>query len=129
MGAYLTAALVACGLYYYATHVFQFDDLLAKAKSNPSASWAPTVDYYAGLVYLQRADYGKCQVAFTQLLTDAATSQYAEKGLVHQEDCAEYNHDWDTAKAAVETYQVQFPKGKDADIMAKRLEMLKYQHP
>ena len=129
MRTYLIVVAVICGLYYFFTRHFEFHDTLALAKSHPAAHWAPSVDYYVGLCYYQRADWPNAQEAFTQLLTDYPTSHYTPKALVYLDDAAEYNHDWDTSKAALSRYLEEFPDGKDYEVMQKRMEMVKYQHP
>ena len=121
--------LALYGAWYYASRRFEFHDTLTYAKKNPQAHWAPAVDYYVGLVYYQRARYDKAQEALTQLLTDYPTCQYAASGLVHLDDVAEYNHDWETARAALKRYVEEYPQGHDIEVMRKRLELLNYQHP
>jgi hypothetical protein len=129
MKTYVFIVLAIWGTYYYTTRYVEFGDTLALVKKNAYSAWALAVDYYVGLAYHQRADYPKCQVAFTQLLTDFPTSYYVPNSLFRQEDCAEYNADWETAKIAAARYIDENPNGQYGQIMKSRLEMLKYHHP
>lgn len=129
MKKFLVVILLLYGAYYYASTHFKFEDTLVYAKKHPEAKWAPAVGYYVGMVYYQRGDYERSQQAFTQLLTDFPTCHYAPTALVRLDDSAEYNHDWETAKAALTRYAEEYPKGKDIELVTKKLEILKYQHP
>ncbi|MBI3553990.1 MAG: tetratricopeptide repeat protein [Elusimicrobia bacterium] len=126
---YLLILLGLYGAYWYVAQHYEFHDTLVYAKKHPQASWSQPTEYYIGLAYYQRADYQKSQEAFSQLLTDFPTGQYEAPGLMHLEDSAEYNHDWETARTAAKQYLDDFPNGKDIEIMRKRMEMLNYQHP
>ena len=105
-----------------------YDKLLDVAKKNPSASWAPRLDWTVGMFCYQRSDYPNAQKAFTQLLTDYPTTQYAPKALFRLGDAAEGNGDWHTAREAYSRYIEEFPQGEDAAIMRKRLELINYHH-
>ncbi len=121
---------VLYGAFYYASNHYKFDDTLVYAKNHPEASWAPSVDYYVGLVYYQRSEYPKAQAAFSQLLGDyGATNYYGVKALPLAEDSAESNRDWDTARQWDQAYIDAYPNGRDIELMRKRLELLNYQHP
>ena len=116
------------GGFYYVSKLYKFDDNMAYVKGHKGASWAPKANYYIGVIYYQREDYPKAQEAFTQLLTDYPTCQHAAKGLVYWEGAAEYNHDWGSARTALDRYIEEYPDGEDIDLMKKRSEMLKYRH-
>ncbi len=126
--AFIVFALLYGG-YYYASNRYEFHDTLVYAKQHPDPKFAPAIDYYVGLVYYQRTDYGKAQEAFSQLLQDYPTAQYIPKALLRLEDSAEYNHDWATAKLAANQYVDDYPNERDIELMKHRLEMLNYQHP
>ena len=126
---YLLIIVVFWGIYYYASQRYHFHDALAFAKSNPQASWAPTVDYYVGTAYYMRNEHAKSEEAFTQLLTDYPTCQYAPKALVKLDDSAEENRHWEIARDALKRYVEDYPDGPDIQWARKRLEMLNYSHP
>lgn len=125
---YLLIILGLYGAYWYVAKHYEFHDTLAYAKSHPGASWAPTADYYVGLVYYQRGDFPNASEAFTQLLTDYATSQYRERALFYNEDAAENNKNWDAARTLAQQYIEDFPNGKDIELARKRLELINYHH-
>lgn len=117
-------AALAYGAYWYASRHYRFDQTLAYAKKNTGKSWAPAAEYYTGLVYLHRAEFPKAQEAFTQLLTDHATSQYAPKALLRQSEAAMENRDWETAKLAADQFLRDYPDHPGARLMEKRKETL-----
>ena len=116
--------LLIGGLWWYATHRFNFSDAMAYAKKNPTASWAPGVEYSIGLVYYQRADYPKAQEAFTQLLTDFPTGQYQARGLLRLSEVAEDNRDYETAKETLDHFLADFPDHPERAMAQKRRELL-----
>lgn len=128
MRTYTIIVLTILGCYYYVSRKVKLEEPLAYAAKYKDKSWAPAADYYIGLAYYQRSDYPNAQIAFTQLLTDHATSQYAPRGLMFLADAAEGTNDWDSAKAAMVRYLDEYPEGKDKDRAAKKLEMLRYKH-
>ena len=121
--------LVVWGAFYYVGHHYDLNDTLKWAKKNRQSPWAPKVDYYVGLIYYQRSQFGPAQEAFTQLLTDFPTAQYAPKALIRMADAAESNLNWEAAKGALSRYLEEYPEGQDLEIAKKRLDILKYQHP
>ena len=126
MNKFLIAIGLLYGTYWYAkTHV-KLDDALVYVKKNPQASWAPAADYYVGVVYQQRGQYGKAQEAFTQLVTDYSTSTYAASGLRRLSAVAEENRDWPTAKQSLERYIEEFPNNKEIDHVRERWELIKF---
>ena len=114
------------GYYYFSRHV-SLDSSLKYVAQNKGASWAPRANYTIGFLYYQREEYGKAKEAFTQLLTDYPTGQYAAQGLFYLEDSAESVRDYPTARMALDRYLEEFPEGKKIEIMRKRSEMLRYQ--
>lgn len=128
MRNYTLIVLAIFGCYYYVTKKVKLDEPLAYASRYKRKSWAPAADYYIGLAYYQRTDYPHAQAAFTQLLTDHATSQYAPRGLMLLADSAEGTQDWTAAKDALARYLEEYPEGKDKDRAVKKLELLRYKH-
>ena len=122
----LVVAAVLYGTYWYASRRFDFHDTLVYAKKNPGKAWAPAADYYVGLVYYQRAEYPKAQEAFTQLLTDHATSHYRAKALLRLSEVAENNRDYPVARESLERFLEEFPKDPGARVAEKRLELVKF---
>ena len=112
------------GVWWYASHKFNFGDTLEYAKKNHGASWAPSVEYSVGMVYYQRADYPKAQEAFTQLLTEYPTGQYEERTLLRLSETAEKNLDFDTAKQTIEQFLTEFPDSPDRYMAERRKELL-----
>lgn len=117
---------VLYGTYWYASNHFNFSDTLVYAKKNPSASWAPAVDYYVGLVYLQRDEYGKSQEAFTQLLTDYSTGPYTSRGLMRLSQVAIHNRDWPVARQSLERFIQEFPDHPERPIADQRWDFVKF---
>ena len=117
-------AALAYGAYWYASRHYDFDQTLAYAKKNTAKEWSPAVEYYVGLAYYHRAEFPKAQEAFTQLLTDHATSHYAPKALVRQSEVAMENRDWATAKMAVDQFLQDYPDRPEARLVEKRKELL-----
>lgn len=117
---------VLYGTYWYASRHYNFADTLVYAKKNPQAKWAPAADYYVGLVYFQRAEYGKAQEAFTQLLTDFSTGPYTAKGLMRLAASAEENKDFEVARQSLTRFLEEFPDHKDKKIAERRLEYIKF---
>ena len=116
--------LAASGVWWYASHRFNFSDAMSYAQKHPNASWAPAVEYSVGLVYYQRSDYQKAEDAFTQLLTDFPTGQYEARGLLRLSEAAEENRDYTTAKETVARYLEEFPDGPDRRTAERRKELL-----
>ncbi len=117
---------VLYGTYWYASNRFNFADTLVYARKNPQASWAPAADYYVGLVYFQRAEFGKSQEAFTQLLTDYSTGPYTSRGLMRLSQVAMENRDWEVARQSLQRFIEEFPEDKDKRIAEQRLEYIKF---
>jgi TolA-binding protein len=115
------------GYYYFSKHV-SLDSSLKYVAQNKGASWAPRANYAIGFLYYQRDDHDKAKEAFTQLLTDYPTCQFAARGLFYLEGAAENIRDYATARASLDRYLEEFPEGKHIEIMRKRSEMLRYQH-
>lgn len=120
----IIAAALLYGGYWYAKRHYDFDAVLRYAKTHPSPRLAPAIDYYVGLAYYQRAEFEKSQEAFTQLLTDHPTSQYAPKGLLRLSEVAAERRDWDGARAALNRFKEEFPDHPQRDMADKRLELL-----
>lgn len=128
MKKYLLAVALLYGVCHYGAKYLKFDDTLKYAKQNKASDWAQPTDYYVGVIYYQRSEYPKAQEAFTQLLTDFPTGQYAARGLIMLSDAAQYNRDYETAKASLVRYIEEFPEGQDIVIAKKNLELIRYQH-
>lgn len=126
MKKWIVVFAVFYGVYWYASNRFDFADTLVYAKKNPQASWAPAADYYVGLVYMQRAEYGKSQEAFTQLLTDYSTGPYTDRGLLRLSQVAMENRDYETARQSLTRFLEEFPQHKERNIAEKRLEYIKF---
>jgi len=125
---FLVLVLVLGGGFYYLTRSASLDSGMELVARHKDATWAPRANYAIALVYHQRGEYPKSQEAFTQLLTDYPTCQFAASGLFYLEDAAEYNHDWDTVKSALDRYASDYPDGPDFMLMQKRREVLRAQH-
>ena len=124
---WMILALVFAG--YYIGRNFDLPEPLAFSRAHSNPTLSPALDYYAGMVFYQRAEYPRAQKAFSQLLEDYPTAQYVPQALIRLEDSAEYNHDWDSARKAAHAYMEQFPKGAHIELMRRRLELVDYQHP
>ena len=124
----MLAALVLYGLYYYVSRRFEFHDTLAYAQKHSGAVWSAPTEYYVGLVYYQRSEYPKAQEAFSQLLKDHPTDYHAPRALILLSDSAEYNRDWDAARAALSQYIENYPDGRDVRLAKQRLELVNYKH-
>lgn len=122
----LFVVAVLYGTYWYASRHYNFSDTLVYARKNPQAKWAPAADYYVGLVYFQRAEYGKAQEAFTQLLTDYSTGPYTARGLMRLAASAEENRDFEVARQSLTRFLEEFPDHKDKKIAERRLEYIKF---
>ena len=129
MNRFLIVVLALYGGYYYASKRYEFHDTLIYAQKHPNKAWSGPVQYYIGLAYYQRTDYPKAQEAFTKLLELDPTGYYTPKVLIHLDDVAQYNRDWDTAKAALSRYIEEYPAGKKIELAKQRLDMLRYRHP
>jgi outer membrane protein assembly factor BamD (BamD/ComL family) len=116
--------LIASGVWWYASHRFNFADALAYAHSHPKASWAPKVEYSVAVVYLQRADYLKAQETFNMLLTDFPMSEYEGRALLHLSEAAEESRDWPASKEAIAKYLEEFPDAPDRQMVERRKELL-----
>ena len=117
-------ALIVGGVWWYASRHFNFHDTLAYAKSHPEARWAEPAVYSVAMVYYQRADYPKAQEAFTQLLTDYPTGQYAAQGLLRLSEVAEENNDYATAKQSLDRFIAEYPNDPNIEIAQKQRELL-----
>jgi outer membrane protein assembly factor BamD (BamD/ComL family) len=124
MKKFILFVLIIGGVWWYASHRFNFSDAVAYAQKNPNASWAPGVEYSVGLVYYQREDFQKAEDTFTQLLTDFPTGQYEARALLRLSEAAEDNRDFPTAKDAVARYIEEFPDGPDRQLAERRKERL-----
>ena len=128
MKKYLLAVALIYAAFHYGAKYLKFDDTLKYAKQNKASDWAEPTDYYVWVIYYQRSEYPKAQEAFTQLLTDYPTGQYAARGLFMLGNTAQYNRDWETAKASLARYVEEFPAGADIELAKKNLELVRYQH-
>jgi len=117
-------ALVVGGIWWYASHKFNFGDTLAYAKKNAQKPWASTVTYSVGMVYYQRADYAKSQQVFTSLLTDFPTGQYTASALLRLSEVADDNRDYQTEKETLDRFLAEYPDHPDRQIATKRRELL-----
>jgi outer membrane protein assembly factor BamD (BamD/ComL family) len=124
MKKFLLVVAACAGVWWYASHRFDFADVMTYARKNPSAGWAPAAEYSVALVYYQRADYPKAQAAFTQLLTDYPTGQYEARALLRLSETAEQNNDIPAARLAVDQYLTDFPEGPDRVLVQRRKELL-----
>ena len=125
---YAFVVLILFGGYYYISRHASLESSLQYVEQHKDASWAPRANYTIGFIYHEREEYGKSKEAFTQLLTDYPTGQFAASGLFYLEDSAEYTHDWETAKTALDRYLEEYPDGKYIPLMRQRRELLRYQH-
>lgn len=116
--------LIASGVWWYASHRFNFSDALAYAHNHPKAAWAPKVEYSVAMVYFQRADYEKAQETFNLLLTDFPNSEYEGRALLRLSEAAEENRDWQASKEAVAKYLEEFPDAPDRVMVERRKELL-----
>jgi len=128
MNTYIMVVALICGSYYYVSRHVHFHDSLAYAKKNPDPVWAPKIDYYVGMIYYRRSEYPLAQEAFTQLLTDYPTCQYAASALITLAGAAQENRDFKVARDALVRYVEEFPDGKDITVARKQLEIIKYRH-
>jgi|CXWL01.1.fsa_nt_gi TolA-binding protein len=126
MNKFLICVGLLYGAYWYTSTHVKFDETLVYIKKNPQASWAPGANYYVGVIYQERHQYGKAQEAFTQLVTNYSTSTYAAQGLRRLSAVAEENRDWPTAKQALERYIEEFPNNKEIDHVKERWELIKF---
>ena len=124
MKIWLVIGALLYGGYWYASRHYDFQTALEYAKKNPSPKLAPAIDYYVGLAYYQRAEYGKSQEAFTQLLTDYPTGQYTDKALLRLSEVAMKNRDYDTVRATLTRFKEEFPKHSQRNIAEQRLELI-----
>ena len=130
MKTYIVVVCLIYGLYYLGSkNVHGPQDALVYAQKHPDPKWSPRIDYWVGMYYYHRGDFPKAQEAFTQLLTDYPTGQYAADGLQLLGFAAEENHDWAPAKGALYRYIQEYPDGKERAVVDKKLELIKYHHP
>ena len=125
---YVFIVLALFGGYYYLSRHVGLESSLQYVAKHKGDSWAPRANYTIGFVYYHREEYGKAKEAFTQLLTDYPTGQFAASGLFYLEDSAEYARDWETAKNALDRYIEEHPDGERIELVRKRRELLRYQH-
>jgi outer membrane protein assembly factor BamD (BamD/ComL family) len=125
---YVIFVLALAGGSYYFSHNFSLESSLRCVAQHKDASWAPRANYTIGFIYHQREDYGKAEEAFKQLLTDYPNSQFTARGLFYLEDSAEYAHDWDTAKTALDRYIEEYPDGHEIGLVRQRRDLLRYNH-
>jgi TolA-binding protein len=121
-------ALALWGCYYYSSRHLNLENSARFVSTHKNASWAPRAAYYIAVVYEQRENYPKAQEAFSQLLTDYPTCQYAPSALIKLDSAAENNADWETAKSSLVRYLEEFPDAPQKELATKRLEMLRYKH-
>ncbi|MDX6769259.1 MAG: outer membrane protein assembly factor BamD [Elusimicrobiota bacterium] len=124
MKRWIVVIALLYGGYWYASRHYDFQTALVYAKKNPSPKLAPAIDYYVGLAYYQRAEFGKSQEAFTQLLTDYPTGQYTDKALLRLSEVAMENKDYDAARFALTRFKEEFPDHPQRQIADKRYELL-----
>jgi TolA-binding protein len=125
---YILFVLALAGGYYYLSQHASLESGLQYVGQHKGAAWAPRANFTIGLIYHQREDYGKAEAAFTQLLTDYPTGQFLASGLFYLEDSAEYVHDWDTAKTALDRYIEECPDGDRISLVRQRRDLLHYHH-
>src|SRR5687768_11733409 len=119
---FLWIGLALLGLAYYVNAHYTLNDVLTYAKKNPDPKIAPALDYYVGMTYFARSDYGPATKAFEQLLQDYPTSQYVAKTLYRAGLSYEELRRWDRAKSVYEQYMEQFPNGAHVDMVKRHYE-------
>ncbi len=117
-------ALVVGGIWWYASHRFDFNDTLVYAKKNKEKPWASAVAYSVGMVYYQRDDYQKAQEVFTGLLTDYPTGQYTARTMLRLSEVADRNLDYQTEKEVLDRFLTEYPDHPDNLMATKRKELL-----
>lgn len=122
----LIALLVLIGILYYVRTRYTLQDALALSRERPSPTVSPMVDYYAGMAYYMRDRYEPAVRAFTQLLTDYPTCQYAPRGLLRLGDSYERLSNWDGAREAYEKYMERFPEGRNIQLVRGKYEYIKF---
>jgi len=118
------AILLLAGVWWYASHRFNFSEVMLYAKKHSSESWAPALEYSVGMAYYGRGDYPKAEETFNQLLTDFATGEYQARGLLRLSEASEDNRDFQQARDAVDRYLEEYPDGPDRAIAETRKEHL-----
>lgn len=120
----LAGLLLAAGWYARAHYTLQ--DALRYAKTHPSSRLSPAVDYYAGMAYYARERHESAAQAFSQLLADHPTCQYAPNGLLRLGSSYEELRQWPEARAAYEQYLERFPQGAEIDAVRRHYGHIKF---
>ncbi|MCX5788115.1 MAG: tetratricopeptide repeat protein [Elusimicrobia bacterium] len=120
------ALIILIGLGWYVRQHYTFRDVLAYAKSHPSQSASPALDYYSGMGFYLREDYDGAIEAFGQLLTDYPTCQYAPTALVRLSSSYMERNRWSEAKETLEKFIEQFPDDKNRPLVDQKYEYVKY---
>lgn len=119
------AILIAAG--YYARRQYTAQDVLAYSKSHPDDRYSPALDYYIGMGYFLKSRYEPAAQAFSQLLTDYPTCQYAEKGFLRLGESYEELRQWTEAKETYQKYLDLYPDGKNKSLIQNKIDVFKGQ--
>lgn len=132
MKAYTIFVVIVLAFYYLGGKVIKtkdpIHDVLEYAKTEKDPVWSPRLIYWIGTYQFQRDEYEKAQDTLTYLLIEYPTCQYAPVSLINLGTSAEQLNNWKMAKSAMQQYIDLFPKGEDAALARKRLDMYTYKH-
>ncbi len=118
-------AVIIGAIVYIKSH-YTFEDALRYANKNPHKSYSEKIEYRIASWQFFRSNYPKAAHAYTQLLTQHPTSQYAPKALLRLGDAQLKMLDYKGATASWARYMKEYPDGPDIEIVRKKHEYNKF---
>lgn len=122
----ISLALLIGGIYYVRNH-YDYEDLLTVAAKDEGHPRAEKIEYYVGMIYYARGDYGRSLKAFNQLLLNHPTSYYAPKALARAGISYKEINKYPEAREMYQKYLTYFPDHSMRSDVQKRWNYIKFQ--
>ncbi|MFA6030617.1 MAG: tetratricopeptide repeat protein [Elusimicrobiota bacterium] len=121
----ISVVLVIFGVGYIRSH-YTFHDVVVYNQKHPDPRRSPQVAYYVGMTTFLRSDFPTATEAFTQLLTDYPTCQYAPKALLRLGTIYSEQQKWEDARIQFQRYIEEYPSGPDIETVKNKYEFIKF---
>ena len=125
MKKFLIFLLFVCVLFVWAWNHFSSEDLLKWSADNKSSKVSDKVDYYVGMYNYLLDKKDRANSAFSQLLANHTTSQYAPLALFRRADAYRVMNDYSDALKDFENFVEIYPDHSYARLARRNIELIK----
>lgn len=122
---FFSVVFVIFAVGYIRSH-YTFHDVVVYTKAHPDPKLSPKTDYFVGMATYLRSDYPTSIEAFTQLLTDYPTCQYAPKAMLRLGTMYSEQQKWEDARIQFQRYIEEYPSGPDIETVKNKYESIKF---